>query len=206
MTYLACQQAGPSWVVQVVVLLLVSTECPNPQSLPEAAHEKMMTFPLIIGSAQQRGCRRDLGVRPHAAGRHMKALTSRTPPNAADLAAERSPVRKWRKPPVKAPAEIAFQGSSCYTTPQRVTLTTIRRAKLLPRDLQRKPSRGCRNYTFLLIATREQSKVENRPPQTAKLPPSLGASLRIACRAPQDRQILCAPRTARKHLAPLCRR
>ena len=40
-------------------------------------------------------------------------MASSTPPNAADLAAERMPVRSDRKPPVMAPAAMEFQGSSC---------------------------------------------------------------------------------------------
>lgn len=39
--------------------------------------------------------------------------TSRTPPNAADLAADLGPVRSCKKPPVNAPAAIEFHGSSC---------------------------------------------------------------------------------------------
>lgn len=40
-------------------------------------------------------------------------ITSKTPPNAADLAADLAPVRSCKKPPVRAPAAIEFQGSSC---------------------------------------------------------------------------------------------
>lgn len=40
-------------------------------------------------------------------------LTNRTPPKAADLAADLGPVRSCKKPPVKAPAAMEFQGSSC---------------------------------------------------------------------------------------------
>lgn len=43
----------------------------------------------------------------------VEVLTSRTPPKAADFAADLKPVRKCKNPPVSAPAEIAFQGSSC---------------------------------------------------------------------------------------------
>ena len=57
-----------------------------------------------------------------------------------------APVRRLRKPPVRAPAAMEFQGSSL-----------------------------CR------MATSVQSKVENRPPHTAKLPPIRGASRRMAC-------------------------
>ena len=59
---------------------------------------------------------------------------------------EGAPVRRLRKPPVRAPAAMEFQGSSLCRT-----------------------------------ATSVQSKVENRPPQTAKLPPIRGASRRMAC-------------------------
>lgn len=39
-------------------------------------------------------------------------LTSKMPPKAADLAADLGPVRSCRKPPVRAPAAMEFQGSS----------------------------------------------------------------------------------------------
>lgn len=55
-------------------------------------------------------------------------------------------MRSCRKPPVRAPAAMEFQGSSLWRT-----------------------------------ATSVQSKVEKRPPHTAKLPPIRGASLLIAC-------------------------
>ena len=45
--------------------------------------------------------------------------TSSTPPNAADLAADRAPVRSCRKPPVSAPALIEFHGSSCSSGARR---------------------------------------------------------------------------------------
>jgi len=68
-----------------------------------------------------------------------------TPPNAADLAADAGPVRSCKKPPVRAPAAMEFQGSS-----------------------------------FLRTATSTQSNEEKSPPQTAKEPPTRGASRRIA--------------------------
>lgn len=42
-------------------------------------------------------------------------------------------------------------------------------------------SDGGAAHTFLRTATSVQSKAEKRPPQTAKEPPSRGASKRIAC-------------------------
>ena len=42
-------------------------------------------------------------------------MASSTPPKAADLAAERIPVRSCRKPPVKAPAAMLFHGSSVHS-------------------------------------------------------------------------------------------
>ena len=79
--------------------------------------------------------------------------TSSTPPNAADLAADRMPVRSCRKPPVSAPEAMLFQGSS-----------------------------------FFRSATSVQSKVEKRPPHTAKLPPIFGASRLIACGSHRERK------------------
>ena len=79
-------------------------------------------------------------------------MPSRIPPNAADLAADRTPVRSCNSPPVNAAAAILFHGSS-----------------------------------FLRRATNVQSKVEKRPPQTAKLPPILGASRRIDSMPPRMR-------------------
>ena len=40
-----------------------------------------------------------------------------------------------------------------------------------------------RRCTFFRRATKLQSKVENKPPHTAKLPPIFGASLRMDCKA-----------------------
>lgn len=87
-------------------------------------------------------------------------------------------MRRCKKPPVSAPADIAFQGSSCCGSQEKVKAE-------LQQDLGNAPSQVLDSdcLTFLLMATREQSKVENRPPQTAKLPPSLGASLLMAWRA-----------------------
>lgn len=50
----------------------------------------------------------------------------------------------------------------------------------------------CQDWRLTLCrtATSVQSNVENRPPHTAKLPPSLGASLRIACRHQNTMQLL----------------
>lgn len=72
-------------------------------------------------------------------------IARRTPPKAADLAADAGPVRNCRKPPVRAPAAMEFHGSS-----------------------------------FRRAATSTQSNDEKSPPQTAKEPPTRGASRRIA--------------------------
>ena len=105
---------------------------------------------------------------------HM-GFTSKTPPNTADCAADRGPVLSCRKPPVKKPAAIEFQGSSCtygsnLDKPSRHRLRWLQlRIKYAPR------------LAFRLIATSVQSKVENSPPHTAKLPPIFGASRLMAC-------------------------
>ena len=52
---------------------------------------------------------------------NKRGFTRRTPPKAADLAAERAPVRSCRKPPVSAPALMEFQGSSCEGTGEEDT-------------------------------------------------------------------------------------
>ena len=79
-------------------------------------------------------------------------MPSRMPPNAADFAADRTPVRNCNRPPVNAAAAMLFHGSS-----------------------------------FFLTATSVQSNVEKSPPQTAKLPPILGASRRMDSMPPRIR-------------------
>ncbi len=76
----------------------------------------------------------------------------------------RAPVRRLRKPPVRAPAAMEFQGSSLCRT-----------------------------------ATSVQSKVENRPPQTAKLPPMRGASRRMACAEHPGESLMALHAARRRH-------
>ena len=49
----------------------------------------------------------------------------------------------------------------------------------------------CAVHTLRRTATSVQSKVEKSPPQTAKLPPILGASRRMACTAHTPKSSPC---------------
>ena len=64
--------------------------------------------------------------------------------------------------------------SRCSSYPKRMKVLRLLQAwtRVTSSDVEQ---------TFFLMATRVQSKVENSPPQTAKLPPILGASLLMAC-------------------------
>jgi hypothetical protein len=62
-------------------------------------------------------CATEMGLNPgHVPGSHTcesPSLTSSTPPMTAALKAGLRPARSCRKPPVRAPAMMALNGSSC---------------------------------------------------------------------------------------------
>lgn len=129
-------------------------------------------------------------------------IASSTPPNTADLPALRRPVRSCRKPPAGQPGGA---GGRSHAAPACAS------ARASPRWLHctwgvcaglhgHRPATVCavpplaacppvsapaamlfHGSSFLRSATSVQSKVENRPPHTAKLPPMRGASRRMAC-------------------------
>ena len=135
-------------------------------------------------------------------------MASSTPPNAADLPADRSPVRSCRKPPAEwggqARAGSTFnhvhsQVAACWyqswrvhgaclpgaaqSSPPQSSTARHRAAQCVQHPPVSAPAAMLfHGSSFLRRATRVQSKVENRPPHTAKLPPMRGASRRMACK------------------------
>lgn len=57
--------------------------------------------------------------------------------------------------------------------------------------------------SFLRSATSVQSKVEKRPPQTAKLPPMRGASRRMACTRYGVQAKVQGPQATGRHIVQL---